>query len=273
MDDDSQVDLDRFSFARFARHRMFVDVNRQLVERVARVGTHLVDLACGPGAVTELILAVRGSRRSVVYAVDASLAELERARERIASRVVRFIHGQAESLSRLVPPVDVVIFCNAIHLIADKLRVLGEIRKVLRPGGTLAFNTAYFKGCYVPGTERFYRYWILRALQSLRDRGLSVSRSARAQAMQWLSPDEYATLLSEAGFVDSSWDLTPIPLSAESLEDIGQYRGFVEGALPGVPVEVGAEALRAAVRQAMRDARLDGAVPRFWLQVVARAPA
>lgn len=270
---EDQAEVDRFSFAWFARHRMFLEVNRQLVEQVARLGTRLVDLACGPGAVTELILAVRGSRRSVVYAVDASLAELERARERITSKVVRFVHGQAEHLSRLVPPVDVVIFCNAIHLISDKLRVLGEIRKVLRPGGTLAFNTAYFKGCYVPGTERFYRYWILRALQSLRDRGLGVTRTARAQAMQWLTPDEYAQLLSAAGFVDQSWDLRPIPLSPESLEDIGQYRGFVEGALPGVPLEIGAEALRTAVRQAMRDAHLEGAVPRFWLQVVARVPA
>ena len=267
-------DGDRFSFWRTANHPFFTEVNRWLVERVASVGPRIVDLACGPGAITELILAAMVERgRGLIYAVDPSLTELDRARRRITSSLVRFIHGGAESLSRLVPQVDVVIFCNAIHLIADKSRVLGEIRRVLGPGGTLAFNTSYFKGCYPPGTDRFYRYWIFRAVQGLRARGILVDRTRATLAVQWHTPQEYEALVTASGFVEPYWQLQEAQLSPEGLEDFGQFSLFIEGALPGVPLEAGAEALRNAVRPAMRDANIVGTVPRFWLQFIARAPA
>jgi ubiquinone/menaquinone biosynthesis C-methylase UbiE len=270
----SLSEQDRFGFSRFARHPFFEDVNRWLVDRVASLGTRFVDLACGPGAVTELILqAIRSRGRGLIYAVDPSLTELDRARKRIASGLVQFICGSAENLSRLVPPVDVVVFCNAIHLIKDKRQVLAEIRKVLRAGGTFAFNTTYFRGCYPPGTERFYRYWILRAAEYLRERGISVFRQERGEGLEWVTAEQYRDMICEAGFVDSSWRLHEAMLSPESLEDIGQFSLFVRGALPRVPLELGAEALAQAVRKAMADARIQGGVPRFWLQFIARAPA
>ncbi len=266
-------DGDRFGFWRFARHPFFTEVNRWLVERVASLGPRFVDLACGPGAITELILAAKQRGLDLIYAVDPSLSELDRARRRIASSLVRFIHGSAENLSRLVPQVDVVIFCNAIHLIADKQSVLAEVRKVVGPGGTFAFNTTYFKGCYVPGSERFWRYWALRAAQYLRGRGISVARDGRTQAMEWFSPEDYKAMVEASGFVDVSFRMHEVGLSPESLEDIGQFSMFIEGALPGVPLEDGAEALRETVRPAMQDVRLAGVVPRHWLQFIARTPA
>lgn len=62
-------------------------------------------------------------------------------------------------------------------------------------------------------------------------------------------------------------------LPPESLEDIAQFSMFIEGALRGVPLELGAEALRRAVRVAMHDANLGDVVPRYWLQFLARVPA
>jgi len=166
-----------------------------------------------------------------------------------------------------------VVFCNAIHLIKDKCQVLNEIRGVLRAGGTLAFNTTFFKGCYPPGTERFYRYWIFRAAQYLRERGISVRRTEKAETLQWVTPEEYAALVTAAGFVEPSWRLHEVTLSPESLEDIGQFSLFVHGALPEVPLEIGADALAQAVRIAMHDAKIQDGVPRFWLQFIARVPA
>jgi len=265
---------DRFGFWRFARHQFFTDVNRWLVDRVAALGPRIVDLACGPGAITELLLArMRERTRGIIYAVDPSLVELDRARRRVASNIVRFVHGSAENLSRLVPQVDVVVFCNAIHLIADKQRVLREIRTVLGPGGVLAFNTTYFKGCYVPGTERFWRSWVVRAARLLQESGMAVAHShaTRTTAMVWRTPEEYAQLVSEAGFINPSWELQKAELSPEALEDIGQFSMFIEGALPGVPLEAGADALKRTVRAALADARLDDVVPRYWLQFITHA--
>ena len=48
---------DRFSFTPFTRHPFFTHVNRWILERVICPGRQvIVDLGCGPGAVTQLIL-------------------------------------------------------------------------------------------------------------------------------------------------------------------------------------------------------------------------
>ncbi len=265
---------ERFSFERFARHPFFKEVNTWLVSRVGlRKDSSVVDLACGPGAVTELILqhldeTVPGA---FVYAIDPSPSALELARQRIRSKIVRFVQGSAEHLGGLVPQVDTVVFTNAIHLIADKLTALEQVFRTLRPGGTLGFNTTFFSGAYTDGTMRFYRLWVLRAMRWLQEKGHSVTRGVKATAMQWLTPEEYSALLRSVGFEEPAIQLQTKELSEESLEDIGSYSLFIEGALPGVPLDVGAEALRLGLRQAFTELKLSS-LPRNWLQVVVRRP-
>jgi hypothetical protein len=91
--------------------------------------------------------------------------------------------------------------------------------------------------------------------------------------LEWVTAEEYGALVTQAGFVEPSWRLHPVTLSPESLEDIGQFSLFVQGALPQVPLEIGADALAQGVRKAMEDAKIKGGVPRFWLQFIARVPA
>lgn len=268
-------DEDRFSFERFARHPFFKEVNAWLVSRVGlRKDSSVVDLACGPGAVTELILqhldeSVPGA---YVYAVDPSPSALELARQRIRSRIVRFVQGSAEHLGGLVPQVDTVVFTNAIHLIADKFTALEQVFRTLRPGGTLGFNTTFFNGAYADGTMRFYKLWVLRAMRWLQEKGHTVTRGVKATAMQWLTPAEYSDLLRSVGFDEPAIELQTKDMTEESLEDIGSFSLFIEGALPGVPLELGAEALRLGVRQAFAELNLSS-LPRNWLQVVVRRPA
>lgn len=263
-----------FGFEKFSAHGFFREVNRWLVEHVGiRPGDTVVDLGCGPGAVTELILPhVDPEAGGVVYAIDPSPSALEVARQRIRSAVVRFLEGTAERLSQLVPRADVVLFCNAIHLVQDKLAVVREALAVLRPGGAFAFNTTFFEGAYPPETLRFYKLWMLRAVRHLKERGFEVARGVKATAMRWLSPDEYGALLRTSGFRDVRVYLQRQELSCESLEDISEFSLFIEGALPGVPLEEACEALKLGVRQAFQELAL-ATVPRNWLQVIARRGA
>jgi len=264
---------DRFSFAKFASHPFFKEVNAWLVAHSGiRPGSDVVDLGCGPGAVTELILQRMGvPPLGRVFAIDPSASALVQAAQRIQSAIVRFMQGTAERLALLVPPVDTVVFCNAIHLVPDKAQVIGGISKVVRPGGVLAFNSTFFEGAYAPDTPRFYKRWVLRAIQWLRERGYDVARARemKATAMQWLSVDEYRRLLHASDFNETEIEFQEKKLNCQAWEDISEFSMFIEGALPGVPLEIGMEALKAGVRQTFEELRLE-AVPRIWMQVVAR---
>ena len=128
---------ERFSFEAFTRHPFFTEVNRWIVERVMCPGRRkIVDLGCGPGAVTKLILErLDDARNATVIGIDPSPSALAKARAAIHSKVVEFMQGSAEWVSRLVSSADAVVFLNAIHLVPDKAQVMAEIRKVLNKGG------------------------------------------------------------------------------------------------------------------------------------------
>ena len=79
---------ERFSFTAFTRHPFFTHVNQWLVDRVVRPAKEVVvDLGCGPGAVTRLIVERLGRESGAeVIGVDPSPSALQRARADIAAR-------------------------------------------------------------------------------------------------------------------------------------------------------------------------------------------
>src|ERR1700704_2947807 len=204
-----QADDERFSFEAFTRHPFFTEVNRWIVERVICPGRRkIVDLGCGPGAVTKLILErLDEAPHTVVIGMDTSPSALAKPGAAIHSKVVEFMQGSAEWVSRLVSSADAVVFLNAIHLVPDKAQVMSEISKTLKKDGGFAFNTTFFNGAYVEGTGGFWRRWVVRAVQVLRERGIAVKHSDHAVARQFLTPEEYSDLCVQAGFARPSVDL------------------------------------------------------------------
>ena len=264
---------DRFSFTPFTRHPFFSHVNRWILERVICPGRQvIVDLGCGPGAVTELILErVRGQQPPPrVIGIDPSPSALERARAAISSKLAEFMQGSAEWLSKLVKSADTVVFLNAIHLMPDKASVLREIRRVLKPGGVLAFNSTFFNGAYVEGTSGFWRRWIVRSVQALREKGIEVQHEGHSPAMEWLSAEQYGDACKAAGLRPTTIERLRINMPAQSLADIGRFSLFIEGALPGVPLEEGSEALQTGLARTLDELKVNE-VPRYWLEVVAEA--
>ena len=277
-------ETNRFTYERFAAHTFYTDINRSLVKQaLAHLPTRagkltIVDMACGTGAVTRLIaeeLAQQGQlSRAQLIGVDPSAEALRHARtgmdEMGIETQAKFIQGDAEDLPNLVSNADAAFFCNAIHLVPNKRVAFEQMSTILAPGGIFACNSAFYEGTYVPGTERFYRLWTRRAVGWLKNThpDAHLSREAKAMAMQWLSPEEYISLFKETGFSKVETVHTPVTISLDAWRDLGQYWLFIDGALPGVPLAYGAEALETAVYQVGQELGMRE-VPRMWLQLVA----
>jgi ubiquinone/menaquinone biosynthesis C-methylase UbiE len=267
-----------YTFEAFSRYDFYRRVNENLVDTTLQVREvaqapirRALDLACGTGAVTQLLVErLRQLRQPVeVIAVDPSESALEKAR-RLVGNAARFARGTAQAFSSVASGVDVVLFCNAIHLLPDKDHVIAEVHKALNLEGVLGFNTSFYEGCYVPGTEKFYKLWMLRSLQILKkETGLRPDRS-KVQAMRWLTPEEYRELLERHDFKIESMEAQQALMTCESWQDISHYSEFASGALPGVPLDVAIPILQRSVAQAYDELGIDE-LPRNWLQVVARA--
>jgi ubiquinone/menaquinone biosynthesis C-methylase UbiE len=273
----------QFTFEAFAAHPFYTAINRSLVQQaLAPLVTRppdatltIVDMACGTGAVTRLIaeeLARRGHQARIL-AVDPSADALQRAQKSLEGLGVQadFFQGEAGDLPTLVHNADAVFFCNAIHLVADKRATFRQMAAILAPGGIFACNSAFYSGTNIESTLRFSRLWIRRSVQWLRKAHPEVrlSREAKAIAMQWLTPEEYSSLLKESGFSRVETLQERVIMSLDGLRDLGHYWIFIEGALPGAPLALGAAALGTTVYQACQELGMTE-VPRMWLQIIAR---
>jgi ubiquinone/menaquinone biosynthesis C-methylase UbiE len=265
---------EEFSFKWFAEQGFYRSVNAYLVDRLdLRPGQKIVELACGTGTVTRMILEkVRGARESLLIGIDSSAASLKVAKEQLSSvkdAALQFFQTRAEQLAEVVRErVDRVVLCNGIHLVPDKELLLAQVSRALKPGGLFAFNTSFFQGAQPPETEQFYRRWMFRALRILRaDYALTPQRD-RVEARRQLTPEQYAALVQSQGFSIAQQEIKTVPVPLQGWLDISRYEDFIQGALPGVALEQGSQALQRGVTQTFQDLVLE-TVPRNWLTVVA----
>ncbi len=270
-----------FTLEKFSQNPFYQEINRRLVALAKlRPGQRVVDLGAGTGAVTRLLVAEMAEEGSLpagqgaeVIAVEPSESAIEVARrnlENIGDAVVRFVQGGAERFSQMVlKPVDAVFFCNAIHLVKEKAAVMQEAYRSLKEGGTFSFNTSFFQGAEPPESLQFYRRWMMKTLRYLRqEEGLFPDKAQRAMARQPLSREEYIALVESNGFHICENQVVPVPMTLKGFEDISEYSLFIEGVMPGVPLESASRALKYGARGAFEELGLETS-PRNWLLVVA----
>ena len=106
-------------------------------------GMDVLDVACGTGNAT--IPAAKAGAR--VTGLDFAPALLEIARERAADAMVEidFVEGDAQELPFDDASFDRVVSCFGHMFAPDHERTAAEMKRVLRPGGAIAF------ACWTPG--------------------------------------------------------------------------------------------------------------------------
>lgn len=99
-------------------------------------GASWLDVGCGTGAFTELV--IDNCAPASVVAVDPAETQLDRAREKAVAQRVAFRVADAQNLPMADDAFDVVVAALVINFIPDRPKGISEMRRVCRPGGVVA---------------------------------------------------------------------------------------------------------------------------------------
>lgn len=179
-------------------------------------GARVLDVACGTGAPSLKVARHVGTGGSVV-ATDLSLEPLkiaaERARKRGLSNI-EFRQADVHALPFGDDEFDLVTCRFGVMFFSDLPRALGEIRRVLRPGGRVAFAAwGSFDQPYFQNTVRIV----------LRHTGAQVPPGAMAM-FKFGRPGLLAAALHSAGFVEARDEMRTVPwVWTDSVEELWAY--------------------------------------------------
>jgi ubiquinone/menaquinone biosynthesis C-methylase UbiE len=266
---------EEYNFTSFSNLPFYTKVNERLLD-LAEVGKQrkIVDLGCGTGGITKLILErLQSAKDTVIYAVDHSTTALKAAAEEIGDRkdvAINYVHSEVQNLTGAVKDkVDAVVYCNSIHYVPEKTVLIDQIKEKLLPNGIFAFNTSFYEGSHPDDSLLFFRKWMMRSLRILkREYGLSADKSQKVESRVQLKAQDYIDLVENAGFKVLVNDFNRVEVPHEGWHHISGFSDWIEGVMPGVPLDIGREALQKGLAQIWEEMELK-TVPRVWLSVSA----
>lgn len=123
---------------------------------------HIIEVGCGVGAQTSILL--KRFKHLKITAVDFSVEQLAVAKKRLAKEIkagrVELIHMDAQKLGKLKQKFDGAFLCWFLEHVPEPLKVLKELKKVLKKGAvvycTEVQNSSYFVDPYSPAV---LQYW------------------------------------------------------------------------------------------------------------------
>ena len=267
----NQTQSEQYAFNAFANLPFYSSINSEFIE-LANIydKKSIVDLGCGTGNITKLILEkIKSAKDSVIYAVDSSKSALKTAASELEnSPIVRFIHSEVQNLTDAVKDkADAMIYCNSIHYVPNKLKLLEDIGGKLNSRGVLAFNTSFYDGSHPEESHEFYRKWMFRSLRLLsKDHRMRPKKSEKVSSRQQLRPEDYVSLLEKTGYKIEHIKAKSYEVPIDGFHYISEFRDWIEGVLPGVPLDIGKKTLQKALKEVFSEMSLT-TVPRNWLSV------
>lgn len=290
------------TYDRFSQDPAYVAANQAFVARLPLArARRILDLACGTGAVGELMLAA--APEASLHGIDLDPVQIGLATQNYTrlgypvrrvdlaagdlapppARGVDLSVGSATELPFADASFDCAMIANAIHLIGDKNALIASIARVLQPGGIFAFSSGFYAGCWPETTQQVYTEWLKEATKWIarfsaervaaggepvrRVRGKSQLASVAYQN-RWLTPAEWRELLAELGFEVSDLHERAVMFDHHSLAAVGAYSGLAEAQLAGYPVELASQALAATAADALASAGVSR-VQHNWIEICA----
>jgi ubiquinone/menaquinone biosynthesis C-methylase UbiE len=197
-------------------------------------GLQWLDVCCGSGILSATI--AEQNQPDSVIGVDLSAAQIEFARQQRARRNIRFEVADAMSLPFTDSSFDAAVCGLGLNFIPDPVRALRELRRVVRPRGTIA---AYVWD-YAQGARFLREFW---------DAAMAIDPEAATldQARRFtICTKETLRLPFERGQLED--------ITVHGLEIITRFSGFDDYWSPLLTGQGSAPAYVATLDEASRDA-------------------
>lgn len=175
---------------------------KALQEAGLKAGMHVLDVACGPGLVTQGALDLVGPTGSVI-GLDPSMGMLREAQK---SPCRKFVRGVGERLPFPDQCLDFLSMGYALRHVPDLQAAFTEYRRVLKPGGiVLLMEISRPRSAALVALSRFYIKTVLGRLFS----ATTGNRDMRTLMGYWwdtmercVAPEDILGALRDAGFVE-----------------------------------------------------------------------
>lgn len=199
-----------------------------------------VDVGCGTGALTEVILDVAAPAR--VEGVDPSPEYVEFARGRVCDQRVTFIKADARALPQSAESVDVVVSGLALNFVPRPDVALAEMTRVARAGGVVAVYVWDYAG----RMQLMRHFW--DAAAALDPQAASLDEGHRFPICQ---PAALESLFRGAGLGHVETTAIEVPTRFRDFDDYWQPFLGGQGPAPGYVMALTGKR-RAALRERIR---------------------
>jgi len=179
-----------------------------------------LDVGCGTGALSSAILS-RCNPRSLI-GIEQSEGFVATARRNVSDGRATFEVGDAQALPQGKNSRDVVASALVLNFVPDIPKALSEMKRVVRPGGSIAFYVWDYPG---RGMEFMRAFW--QAAISLDP---TASDFAEGKRFPFCTPDGLTELATKAGLQSIECSAIEVPTVFENFEDY--WRPFTLGVGP-----------------------------------------
>ncbi len=209
-------------------------------------GLDWLDVGCGTGALSGAILE-RCQPKSLL-AIDASSGFIETAYSKFADPRVTFDVGDAQALDAGDHSRDVIVSGLMLNFVPDRMKALREMRRVVRPGGQVAFYVWDYPG---GGIEFMRAFW--NAAVELDPAASGLTEGSR---FPFCTRETLAAEVQEAGLLSVETSAIEAATTFADFNDYWQPFSLGTGPAPGY-----CASLEPAARERLRQ-KLDADLPR-----------
>lgn len=186
----------------------------------ARTGMEWLEVGCGTGALSAAILAQ--AQPSSLISIDSSEDFVKKARANFPDRRAEFRVGDAQALSLEADSRDIAVAALMLNFVPDRKRMLAEMKRVTRPGGTVGL----YVWDYPNGGLEFVRaFW--KAATTLDPSAQEFDEQKR---FSYCTPDGLTELAESVGLASVESTAIELPTVFRDFDDY--WRPFTLGAGP-----------------------------------------